>query len=119
MKGIMFLLLAALLVAPGYISAADRKAPPESQAPVASTVTSQKLDINRASTDELIGVPGIGPRMAQAIVDLRLKKGSFAKLEELLEVPGIKEKTLASISAYLTVTPLQSQASQISGTASR
>jgi competence ComEA-like helix-hairpin-helix protein len=75
---------------------------------VASAVTPEtakapemKLDINKATVEQLEGVPGIGPRMALAIVDLRAKKGSFAHLDDLLEIRGIGEKNLAALSAYL------------------
>ena len=106
MKRIVTLILATLLFSPGIATSAERKTV-ESQAPTATKGQTQKLDLNRASRDDLVGVPGIGPRTAQAIVDLRAKKGSFTKLEELLEVRGIKEKKLATISAYLVVTPPQ------------
>jgi len=48
--------------------------------------------------------------MAQAIVALRTSKGSFTRVEELLEVTGIKEKRLAAIAGYLEVIPLQTSA---------
>jgi len=48
--------------------------------------------------------------MAQAIVDLRSKKGSFTQVEELLEVTGIKEKKLAAIAGYLEVKPPRTSA---------
>lgn len=119
MRGIVTTILAALVLFPGLAPAADRKTSQESPAPVAAAVSPQKLDVNRASTDELVGVPGIGPSIARAIVDLRSRKGSFTRLEELLEVPGIKEKTFASITAYLAVTPPQAPAATASGTTAR
>lgn len=107
MNGIVTVILAVLLLSPGIVKAVERKTPQES--PIASTTKSvpQRLDLNRASLEELVGVPGIGPRMAQAIIDLRKKKGSFKRAEELLEITGIKEKKLAAISGYLEVVPLQ------------
>lgn len=104
MKKIVTVILAVLLFAPGIGTAADRKTV---QDPPASTTKAvqQKLDLNRASPEELVGVPGIGPRAAQAIVELRLKKGSFKQIDDLLEVPGIKKKKLAKIAAYLEVVP--------------
>ena len=66
--------------------------------------------MNRASAAELVVVPGIGERLAQAIVELREKKGPFTKLEDLLEVRGIGEKSLASLSEHLMVAKQSPQA---------
>jgi competence protein ComEA len=106
-NGIVAVMLAGLLLSPGIVAAGERKTTPEATASATTKTVPQRLDLNRASQDELVGVPGIGPRMAQAIVDLRSKKGSFKRLEELLEVTGIKEKKLAAISGYLEVVPVK------------
>jgi competence ComEA-like helix-hairpin-helix protein len=54
---------------------------------------------------QLISEPGIGPSTAQAIVDVRTKKGAFSKIEELIEIKGIGTKKLATLSEYLVVVP--------------
>jgi len=102
-KRIMPLILGVLLLSPGIVKAAERKAAQETPAMTAAAELPKKLDLNRVSREELVGVPGIGPAMAQAIVDLRSKKGSFTRVEDLLEVTGIKERKLASIAGYLEV----------------
>ena len=107
MKRIVPLILGVLLLAPGIVKTAERKAAQETAAMTAAEELPRKLDLNRVSREELVGVPGIGPSMAQAIVDLRSKKGSFTRVEDLLEVTGIKEKKLAAIVGYLEVVPLQ------------
>ncbi len=98
-------ILAALLLAPAIATAAERRATQDPPA-VSTKVLPLKLDLNRASLDQLVGVPGIGPRMAQSIIDLRLKKGSFKHVEDLLEVTGIKKKKFASIAGYFEIVPL-------------
>ena len=103
MKRIAPLILGVLLLSPGIVEAAERKAAPEAPAVTVVGELPRKLDLNRVSREELVGVPGIGPAMAQAIVDLRSKKGSFTRVEDLLEVTGIKERKLASIAGYLEV----------------
>lgn len=55
------------------------------------------IGINSASAVELDALPGIGPVLAQAIVDYRAEHGPFASPEQLLNVPGIGEKTLEEI----------------------
>ena len=119
MKRVVTVILAVLLLAPQIAAAADRKAVQEPPISSAAKALPQKLDLNRASREELVGVPGIGPRMAQAIVDLRLKKGSFKRVEDLLEVTGIKEKKLASISGYLEVIPLPTPSPAVPAAQSR
>ena len=110
MKRVVTVILAVLLLTPGIGAAADKKAALGPPVPEAAMALPQKLDLNRVSQEDLVSVPGIGPRMAQAIVDLRTKKGEFKKIEELLEVTGIKEKKLASITGYFEVIPLPASA---------
>ncbi|HET6374235.1 MAG TPA: helix-hairpin-helix domain-containing protein [Candidatus Polarisedimenticolia bacterium] len=61
------------------------------------------IDINSASVEELMSVPGIGQAIAQRIVEFREKNGPYKTVEDLLKVQGIGEKSLAKISARLTV----------------
>ena len=52
------------------------------------------VDVNTADVDELDTLYGIGPALAQRIIDYREEHGPFNSLEELLEVKGIGEATL-------------------------
>ncbi len=61
------------------------------------------IDINRATMDELILVPGIGAVTAEKIVLLRKEKGGFVSLDELKEISGIKDKKLQKLKPYLMV----------------
>ncbi len=55
-----------------------------------------KLDINRASAEEIVAkLDGIGHKKAQAIIQYRQQQGAFRKVDDLLAVKGIGEKTLA------------------------
>jgi len=60
-----------------------------------------RLDINRASIEELIQLPRIGPAMAKRIVSYRNEHGPFHTIDELGKVKGIGSKTLARIKPYL------------------
>ncbi|HXI02910.1 MAG TPA: helix-hairpin-helix domain-containing protein [Candidatus Saccharimonadales bacterium] len=53
-----------------------------------------KIDINHATAEELQQLPGVGPSLAQRIVDFREKNGPFGSVDELLKVRGIGEKSL-------------------------
>jgi competence protein ComEA len=70
-----------------------------------------RVDLNRASEGDLSLVPGIGDRMAAQIMQLRLEKGAFRDLSDLVAVPGIKEKKLNSLKDYLMVKRTQGQIS--------
>ncbi|MDO5448910.1 MAG: helix-hairpin-helix domain-containing protein [Clostridia bacterium] len=64
---------------------------------------STKVNINTASAEELMSLSGIGPTKAQAIVDYRTSIGAFSSVDELINVSGIGEKTLAKIRDEITV----------------
>ena len=61
------------------------------------------LHLNQASAAELDAVPGIGPTLAARIVAYRQANGPFTAVEDLLNVSGIGEKTLAKFRSYLLV----------------
>ncbi|WP_336659554.1 ComEA family DNA-binding protein [Leucobacter sp. USHLN153] len=52
------------------------------------------LSLNSATSEDLQTLPRIGPALAQHIVDYREANGGFASVDQLLDVPGIGEKTL-------------------------
>ena len=60
------------------------------------------VDINTATLDELQTLSGIGPVIAQRIIDYRTANGSFQRVEDLLQVSGIGEKRLEAIVDYVT-----------------
>jgi competence protein ComEA len=60
------------------------------------------IDVGRATAEELQRLPGIGPKMAQRIVDER-QKGRFKTVDDLRRVSGIGAKTLEKLRPYVTV----------------
>lgn len=61
------------------------------------------LNINTATKEELMSVPGIGEVYAERIIAYRIERGGFSSLEELLNIKGIGEKRLESFSPYFTL----------------
>jgi len=65
--------------------------------------TTGPLDLNRATVEQLDGLPGVGPATAQAIVDWRTKHGRFRSVQDLLDVPGIGPAKLDRIRSLVIV----------------
>ena len=63
----------------------------------------EKLDINTATLEELISLPGIGEKRAQDIIDEREANGPYRFPEDLARVSGIGETTVAGLLDYITV----------------
>ncbi len=63
-----------------------------------------KLDINTATQNQLMLLPGIGESIAQRIIDYRTANGPFISIEELVNISGIGDKKLDEIRDYITVT---------------
>ena len=88
-------------------------APQEEQDPEPSTSEPQQtgtdapesalIDINSASAQQLQALPGIGEVLSQRIVDYRREIGRFASYEQIMDVSGIGEATLAKIRDLITL----------------
>ncbi|MFA5341744.1 MAG: helix-hairpin-helix domain-containing protein [Clostridia bacterium] len=62
-----------------------------------------KININTASTETLCILPGIGEKTAQAIVAYRMENGDFVRIEDIMNVPGIKNAKFETIKDYITI----------------
>jgi hypothetical protein len=59
----------------------------------------QLVDINRASLEELVTIRGIGPGLAQGIIDYR----PYTDINDLVQVPGINQIKLLALMPYITI----------------
>jgi competence protein ComEA len=93
--------LVALLLAAPVISYAEQAAAAVAPAEKAGPT----VNINTATSSDLESLPGVGPKLAQRIIEYREKNGGFKKLEDLLNVQGIGEKNFLKLKSKLSVTP--------------
>ena len=102
------LFICALLLAPVGVMAngetgksAAKQAAQTQQ--VQEQAASDLININEAPAEELEKLPRIGPKMAQRIIDHRKQHEGFKKVEELMNVAGIGEKTFARLKSLITI----------------
>ena len=93
------LVLVAALVFVASPLAAQRAAKP----PVAATASTEVVNLNSATVAQIASLPGIGPKTADLVVQYRVKNGPFKKIEEIMNVRGIGEKSFLKIKDRLTV----------------
>lgn len=62
-----------------------------------------KVNLNRASKEELMTLPGVGASRAESIIQYRKEQGSFKKIEDVMQISGIKEALFEKIKDYITV----------------
>jgi competence protein ComEA len=72
-------------------------APQQKQGPIG------KVNINTATRTELMQIPKIGEKMADRIVEFRKANGPFTRVEEIMNVKGMGEKTFLAMKHQLTV----------------
>ena len=68
-----------------------------------TAVPREKVNLNRATAEELMTLPGIGPALAERILSYRRETGGFQSVEELLQVDGIGQGRLEALGDYITV----------------
>ena len=64
---------------------------------------SGKVNINQASKEELMTLPGVGEAKAESIIQYREANGSFKHIEEIMEITGIKEGLYEKIKEFIQV----------------
>jgi comEA protein len=65
--------------------------------------STEKINLNSATVEQLQSLPGIGPAIAKTIIEHRTKAGKFNRVEEIMKVKGIGEKKFQKIKDRLTI----------------
>ncbi|MCR4417576.1 MAG: ComEA family DNA-binding protein [Ignavibacteria bacterium] len=68
-----------------------------------NSLKKHSIDLNKATVEELIKLPGIGENTAMKIIEYRQRFGGFKKIEELMRVERIGQKTFEKIKDYLII----------------
>ena len=84
----------------GYIFRPQKKNIPEK---VVKNFETFKIDINKATEEELVNLSGIGPALAQRIISYREKHGNFTNMEDIRQVKGIGAIKYEKIKKYIKV----------------
>jgi len=79
------------------------------QAQQAAQPAASLVNLNTATQAELEKLPGVGPAMAKTIIEYRQKNGGFKKVEELMNVKGIGEKSFLKLKTLVTVAPAKTE----------
>jgi competence protein ComEA len=89
-----------LVLAMGVATASAQQS---SSRPAPAASAGAPVNLNSATVLQLEALPGIGKATAERIVEYREKNGGFKKIEELMNVRGIGEKSFLSLKPLITV----------------
>ena len=87
----------------GCLSLVSTPAAAQSKAPSSKTSDVVVVNLNTATPAQIATLPGIGEKAAKLIVEYRDKNGGFKKIEELMNVKGIGEKSFLKLKPLVTV----------------
>ena len=103
LTGIFLCLMTVVLACSGGGTGADYTITPQKAAADVTPAEDPPVDLNTAGAEELDTLPGIGPVLAERIIQYREEHGPFASVEELDEVKGIGASVLENIGDRATV----------------
>src|SRR5690242_4103846 len=98
---VALMLSAAVLISSPLVAAAKQSQEPAAVASGAKPA----INLNTATLDQLETLPGIGRKTAERILEHRTKVGSFKRIEELMNVKGIGEKSFLKLKPLIVATP--------------
>lgn len=96
------ILLGALTMCGVLLLAAPAASAQEQNTAAAPSKTA--INLNVATLDQLETLPGIGRKTAERIIEFRTKNGGFKRIEELMNVKGIGEKSFLKIKPLIVAT---------------
>lgn len=95
--------LASVVIAWILLTSAALTAGQQDTPPPQARSSSPAVNLNTATQAQLESLPGIGAATAKRILEYRQKNGSFKKIEELMNVKGIGEKSFLKLKPHVSV----------------
>jgi competence protein ComEA len=99
----LWMALGTVVIA-GLLGAAPALAQEKPAKTAKPAAVSAPVNLNTASQAQLETLPGVGAAAAKRIIEYRDKNGGFKKVEELMNVKGIGEKSFLKLKPLITVT---------------
>ena len=109
MRALLLVLAVVALAATG--AAAEQKPAAPAKAAAAKATPSSPVNLNTATQAQLETLPGIGAKAAERILEYRQKNGNFKKIEDLMNVRGVGEKSFLTLKPLITITPPRAERS--------
>ena len=106
----MIRMMTAIVLVLGLVataSAQEAARPPAKATPSASS--GAPINLNTATVAQLETLPGVGKSTAERILEYRQKNGGFKKVEDLMNVRGVGEKSFLKMKPLITVTTPKSE----------
>lgn len=85
-----------------FFQDSDDSVEPGTSSPRLAFFLGHQLSVNSADTEDLILIHGVGPALASKIIDYRDKYGKISNANQLVQIPGIGQKTKKKLEKYLT-----------------
>ena len=98
LRSFLTTLLVVLAIGVASVPAQDKPSTPSKNAAAVAVV-----NLNTATATQIATLPGIGAKAAERIIEYREKNGGFKKIEELMNVKGIGEKSFLKLKPLVTV----------------
>lgn len=108
MRRVLWGMVMVLTLCGALSGVAEAQEPAPSEAPP----TSELIDLNTATAMDLDTLPGVGPRTAERILEYRREHGGFERIEDLMDVRGIGERTFLRLKPLVTVAAAEADAGQ-------
>lgn len=86
-----------------YVPIYGEELPEISESHQPNTQMDDRININTATEQQLQTLPGIGPSKASAIIEHRTERGPFQKVEDIMQVSGIGQKTFERLESLIVV----------------
>jgi competence protein ComEA len=85
------------------LSASAANAQARAGAPKPAATAAAPVNLNTATAEQLATIPGVGEKTAALIIEYRQKNGGFKKIEDLMNVRGVGEKSFLKMKPLITV----------------